>query len=1342
MVERDPGERRRVAEAAYFRWLHRGCAHGGDQEDWFIAEQELARKQVSNDALASARQVTKAALAFFQRNPPAPHDVDVLFCGVGSRASQACVFAGLVASATDQSEAPGFERVLLVIPPGALDVPPEQVLSGLFHPSIAARVVVRQASQASPRRLLRELESSEGSTAVVVACADLFRSAEAGPAPRRPAARTPFGETLRVGVHEDEWLPSLAHFVTAAKGVASRKPLYVLLHVAQAKPAAGAHIDRLMTECDAVGEFRSPNAHTVSADTVREWIDRALSGRTDEVLTEVDRAPLHASDKAALKIQLLLSRNLIAEAESVALDSLEDLQQAEHSAMDALLARVALSAGRSEDARRYAVTALARQYIDETTLRELFRIARILGDEDLEDTLGQALSTRFPESAFSLQLQAFRLVRQSDYEAAAALLDDHRGEGARPGQLQYLHLLCRELAANPTELAAVVDRVASAVPEYRAAAVVDCVAYAARAGAVVPAVDLLWASRRSPDVLEAAADNAVGLLRRCLNEARLAKAQERNAYLESAVQCILFAAGHLAENPTSETRLRLAAFLLPEDSGKLGLVALVAALLRCLPGGETVTDVEGEPAGLDEFAEFTESYARYRATLSAPAEPLAGRSLPASVLNRERAVSLLNSAHRTVTAFGHHVREPGGEAGLLAALKIGLDVAETAHHEAAAGTLVGLGASALAVAGAFQRARDLAEHGLMLSKGRSAEFRRVAWVAFSDVYARCNSRVEACLGWLCASHLPVALSREDAFHERTLVVRLLRGVGFLDEAVRVLASAEELFPTAEVESSQKRRVAHLRASIHLLRAHDQPAALDDAIKELASTLLSEIKRGDLPVVTLAAEVLRLEERIGRTPDSDSLAIRQAFVLLPSHAEFARILSGTPSEEDIAAMLASVGQAHSAEDLARDAYALNILAKRRLGELVQSSTTRAGAFLVVEACGGHALTAIGDTRPQADNLQDQVRKWEMEQAISDAGRLPLAAASPRRTGGLLSQPSDVESVLKALCEVGCAIESFAFDDRERLVRVSCASDMQWGVFTEQVDLEHLRAWLRLYPHGINALRGANAITGVLQAISGFALSEMAVGSPVIITATPLLARLPHHLLLADHDNLGVRSPSCLAPSFSWLSSSMRATTASRGGAIAWVLPHDEAGLSALAIVGQSLREVAAKHQLSVIADPELPPRVLPVDLAIVAAHGALGAGDEFLVRVAGEDETRYAARGLAENLRRARVVVLAVCSGGRLDTEHFSNRLTGLPLELLERGTRAVVASPWTLSAPHAARWLKHFLELWDSNLPIADCVYQANEASRALHEPADFLAMHLYGDPFQSKCASSGAPLA
>jgi hypothetical protein len=38
---RDSVKHAEIAEAAYFRWINRGCSHGNDVEDWLAAEREL-----------------------------------------------------------------------------------------------------------------------------------------------------------------------------------------------------------------------------------------------------------------------------------------------------------------------------------------------------------------------------------------------------------------------------------------------------------------------------------------------------------------------------------------------------------------------------------------------------------------------------------------------------------------------------------------------------------------------------------------------------------------------------------------------------------------------------------------------------------------------------------------------------------------------------------------------------------------------------------------------------------------------------------------------------------------------------------------------------------------------------------------------------------------------------------------------------------------------------------------------------------------------------------------------------------------------------------------------------
>jgi CHAT domain-containing protein len=97
-----------------------------------------------------------------------------------------------------------------------------------------------------------------------------------------------------------------------------------------------------------------------------------------------------------------------------------------------------------------------------------------------------------------------------------------------------------------------------------------------------------------------------------------------------------------------------------------------------------------------------------------------------------------------------------------------------------------------------------------------------------------------------------------------------------------------------------------------------------------------------------------------------------------------------------------------------------------------------------------------------------------------------------------------------------------------------------------------------------------------------------------------------------------------------------------------------------------------------------------------------------------------------------VVVLLVCSGGRIDRDPLSFTALGLPYELLDRGCRAVVASPWPIEPTKANLWMPWFLDSWDAGRTVAEAVHDANLKLRA-YAPmeAHFLAMHVFGNPLE-----------
>lgn len=147
---------------------------------------------------------------------------------------------------------------------------------------------------------------------------------------------------------------------------------------------------------------------------------------------------------------------------------------------------------------------------------------------------------------------------------------------------------------------------------------------------------------------------------------------------------------------------------------------------------------------------------------------------------------------------------------------------------------------------------------------------------------------------------------------------------------------------------------------------------------------------------------------------------------------------------------------------------------------------------------------------------------------------------------------------------------------------------------------------------------------------------------------------------------------------------------------------------------------------------MPAELHGAELAIVGGHGGLAALEgRFFRAVADERRNTISADRLARGLAGAKVAILFVCSGGRLDQEPGAQASLGLARMLLDRGCSAVIGCPWPLSAAVPGPWLRAFLEAWNEDMPVADANAFANEAVRG--HPDFRHAMHVYGDPLAAR---------
>tara|TARA_R100000353_G_C6477082_1_gene188096 strand:- start:180 stop:971 length:792 start_codon:yes stop_codon:yes gene_type:complete len=151
--------------------------------------------------------------------------------------------------------------------------------------------------------------------------------------------------------------------------------------------------------------------------------------------------------------------------------------------------------------------------------------------------------------------------------------------------------------------------------------------------------------------------------------------------------------------------------------------------------------------------------------------------------------------------------------------------------------------------------------------------------------------------------------------------------------------------------------------------------------------------------------------------------------------------------------------------------------------------------------------------------------------------------------------------------------------------------------------------------------------------------------------------------------------------------------------------------------------------------KLPTTMRDASLAVVTAHGGLNRGGHYLHSIRDDDELIASPSALAASLAGVELVILFVCSGGRIDKNPWDNSTSSLPKQLLNNGTRAVIASPWPLNVIVTYNWLDPFMRAWEAGSTVLDATKKANDAvAYKLGEvPQYSLAMRVYGDVLLTK---------
>ena len=449
---------------------------------------------------------------------------------------------------------------------------------------------------------------------------------------------------------------------------------------------------------------------------------------------------------------------------------------------------------------------------------------------------------------------------------------------------------------------------------------------------------------------------------------------------------------------------------------------------------------------------------------------------------------------------------------------------------------------------------------------------------------------------------------------------------------------------------------------------------------LLSTVIRTADQSGAPVLVEAREMLnRLLERVGE-------------------GRISALASARPDGASLLAFLTAGDAARYSDDMGSDASPIAILAARALDdpELLKRRTEVAFAL---ELKADHGVATPG---------------WD---------EIAAPAPFPR----IVDEPA---CWARTLADAGLNVVQAGWDETGRLIRLETRTDGDGSAISESLALvsqSEFEDWARRHPY----IYGIDEKTPNLFHITTEALrwSSFPVG-PTVVVADVRYQAFPANLIRVGDSFAGRAGPVATAPSLAWLTAARAAGPVGDGRRVAWISEADETGKTLSLLVSRLEPDLVA-NGFEVDTGPRIPPTFKGASLAVVAAHGGVHPDGRYFQSISDEGRLRTTGDDLADALRNIDVVVLFVCSAGRADRHPTANTSLGLAKRILDRGSRAVIASPWPLDSQIVGRWFEAFIAAWDAGESLIEAVFKANQIidHHSSGNPAQGLAMSVYGDP-------------
>jgi tetratricopeptide (TPR) repeat protein len=1343
-----------------------------------------------------------AWIEMLKTNFPQKGAVD-LFCGqINKPDAQLSAVAGLCLALlmivdVDDSERTAFQDILVLFPFHTSEYDTkrlnESVIEKIMYfyarmktvtnkehlkKSIEARIKILIIDNCNSEMLITKMSTISVATAIVICNADVFVSVAAEVKLRTEEELFDKAERVKLSLPEDYWVPNVHYLITELINLGKTKPLYAFLLVFKGRPLKDNNVKLLQSVDNLAIYYLEVNADDIAvAENLAKWTQLANENRIDEMLADIDSRHFSVENAALIKMQCLFAANRYGRARAVIVPLIERLKETRDASVFLKISQVAVEAADFTLAGNTLEVALSGGLQYEQQFALALHIAKKIGNDAVTEEITRQLIDIFSTSPFAVSERFNSCRTPRDYQELYNLLNNLDISNSEDA-IKYFHIMTKHFSEEEPNYDAIERDVLTQVPAFKLDRALACTLKLFSKQNFHASAKILLSTDWQSSFLRDATGVAINIIRKLFiaKEATTLNADEASNKLSNADvirKLLQLVITYLKSHPSDgNTRTFLSSTFSPDVAGTFGFAHLLHTMGKSPPPKiEERKQERRESKEALSDNDFLDYLDKYLSTLG-PIVLLGTGELQDIDLKHP-----LDEVFDRIVAIMRYIARNGFienadiqlsfqmlHLGIMMARKI-----DRKHMDLRLTALVGSG---LCLSGMYQKARDLAEHCLLIAGDDADGLRqRIAWNVFADIYMRSHNPLDALLGLVCAKQCmdePVPAS--DYYNELSHEMQLLRNTGFYKQALVVVGQAKDIAKRFPETDATRKEIVFQELSINtllILSTYGRHSKEDlNALRQVAEELLL-INRdereggGDvLPSSTLLAQLAYL---LRNHNDSFAEVIMEELSGLSSRLGEQQSLllnalsEGNPSLNQIRRIASRLVTTRNTKDIASDVRVIKILAHRALSNKVLLNDIESVAYLV-EWLSDLSIRLLEGGRTEScerDQLIEVAKRKIIRTALAEVTEnsetvktgIPLLGLEIDNemlsTSVVVSSPSDLHEYLKRLSATPVEIHLLGTDSDNNLVNLTLLNESGIVHFENHTifDWRTYLKWRKKYPFEYANIdhfdphKGVEFIESSLQGIGFTALpndGDLGRETPLLIIAETDLQSVPPNLFLVKGRLAGEVSVVASAPSISWLRSAHENRRRPSGHSHAWISSFaTSGGWNTLALLHEETAPIVEKYHIPLSNDPLPPPELKDSDIVIIGAHGGLHQGNAWFRVVADEQTTRLSSRDIAESLAGSGVVILFVCSGGRLDSNPFTSATVGLSRLLLDQGCRAVVASPWPMAATLLHHWLPTFLDSYIAGSSVAKATFDANRITAVNYHshPMISLAMNVFGDP-------------